>query len=251
MSEAHQAPTDLDKKAFEITTQTLNAELAALEEEKRRLASIATEGFGWRTVLGQFLLGVVIALLAISGMPSGANPGLAIAFGAAVFFLLFFIYLYRYRRARREEARQSQEATAELDEKIRLKQDEIARLGTAVPVRHRAGTLASELAAISRLETEIADLQEQGKSTRSKRWNRYWLAAILLGLIACVILVASVLMESELLFLASLVGGTALCAHFANLAIRRNDHLVKAVDQEIDRKQAELEKHRGSVARGG
>lgn len=196
VDEPYQVGTSPDKKALEIATQTLNTQLAALEEEKHQLASTMLRGFGWRTVLGQFLLGVAVAVAAFSYMPGETNPGEAFAFGAVVFFLLFFVHLYRYRRTRIEEARQIQEAMAEIDEKIGLKKEEIARFGTTVPVRHSVGRLSLELATISRLENEIAELQEQRRMTRSKRMNRHWLISIFSGLTACAISLVLLLAES-------------------------------------------------------
>jgi hypothetical protein len=252
VAELQEVRTGVDKTTSELALPDLNAELAALEEEKRQLASTVPAGFNWRTVLGQFVLAVLIVVVTSQGVPatdSGTNWVAAFIVGAVVFFLLFLIHLYRYHRASLEEARRIQEDTAGLDEQIRLKQEEIARHREIAPVRIRVRRTTSELMAISRLEWEIAELE--GKRSRSsKKINIYWLVAISIGVIACVISAVLVVAESEL-FMVSLIGGAALCAQFVFLGISRNNKLARAVGQEIDRKQAELDKYKEIVSRGG
>lgn len=229
-----------ERKVAELALLELHAELAVLEEEKCQLAALVPEGFRWRTVLGQFLLAVVIAVVTIPAMPRGTNPGLALIVGAVVFFfLLFFIHLYRYRRASLEEARRIQETTAGLNEQIRLKQEEIASHRGIVPVRIGAGQ--PDQAVIYKLEQEIAALEEK-RRTNMRRMNVYWLAAIFLGLIAAVISVVLLVAENEWCLLSPIMGA-ALCWAFFNLGVQRNAPLVRAVDQELDEKQAELDKY--------
>jgi hypothetical protein len=105
-----------------------------------------------------------------------------------------------------------------------------------------------EVAAISRLEEEIARL-ERRRISASSQMNVYWLVAIALGLLTVVLSCLLVYAESEL-FLVSLTVGAGVCIAFVHLGIQRNAPLVRAVDREIDRKQAELEKHKGFYPEG-
>jgi predicted RNA-binding Zn-ribbon protein involved in translation (DUF1610 family) len=240
VAEPQQVRTRVDKKAAELALPELCAELAALEEEKGQLASSVPARFSGSTVIGQFLLAVVVAVATVPAMPSGTNPGVAFIVGAAVFLVLFSIHLYRHRRANLEKARQIQETTAGLDEQIRLKREEIARHRAIAPVRIGAGK--PERAAISRLEQEIAALEGKRRTTM-RRMNVYWLAAISLGLIAAVSSVVLLLAENEWCLVSPIVGA-ALCLALFNLGVQRNAPLVRAVDQELDQKQGELEKHK-------
>jgi ABC-type multidrug transport system fused ATPase/permease subunit len=72
-----------------------------------------------------------------------------------------------------------------------------------------------ELAALSKLEQEIAEL-ERRRLSASSQMNTYWLVAIALGLITVVLSCLLVYAESEL-FLVSLTAGAGLCTAFVHL----------------------------------
>lgn len=240
----------VDEKVSEIELSQQNPELAELEEKKSQLASMVPEGLDRQTVVIQFVLAVVLALIAIPAMPSGTSPAVAVVFGVIVFFVLLFIDLYKLGRAR-EEANRIEEAVADLDEQIRLRQEEIPSHGEAkvcaggtVPdeIQRPDPRPASEQVIISRLEKEIAELEDR-RSPSPKQVRIFWLVTISLGLIVCSISLLLVYAESELV-LVPLIVGAVLYAVFVSLSIRKNARLLRAVRQEIDKKQAELEKQK-------
>jgi len=96
-----------------------------------------------------------------------------------------------------------------------------------------------ELAVRSTLESEIEELQKK-RSRSLYKMNMYYLVAISLGVIACILSLLLVYAESQSYEVPFYVGAV-LCGILAYLGGRRNAPLVRAVDQDIERKQAELE----------
>jgi predicted RNA-binding Zn-ribbon protein involved in translation (DUF1610 family) len=182
-----QVRTGADKRAAEQALPDLFTELAALEEEKGQLDAMMPKRFSGSTVIGQFLLAVVVAVATVPAMPSGTNPSVAFIVGAAVFFFLFAIHLYRYRRANLEQVLRIQKVTAGLDEQIRLKREEI-KAQAIVPVR--VGARKPERAAMAGLEKESDTLEEnQDNSTlptifgvrRRQVAVAYWVTMLAVG----------------------------------------------------------------------
>jgi hypothetical protein len=246
------------KKAFESESPEQNAELAELEEEKRQLASMVPAGLDSTTVIIELFVGV-LALLMVFEMPSGPVRVVAFVVGVIVFLVILYINLHKHGRAS-EEANRIEEAVDELDEKIRLKREEMALHGeTQVPAdgallaeadRDDPRT-AAELVAISKLEKQIAELEDRRiKDPKDAKHAKVLLLVIISsGLVASFISLLLVDEDASGRCWVPLIAWVVLFGAIAALIERRSTRLFRSVGQEIDKKQAELEKRKEILSR--